>query len=49
MMLRVVVTLRPARVTVAGHRIHHFWVGLAIVISDLRDWRVWISDLWRHS
>ena len=40
--------LRPARVHIAGRRIHHAWLGLAIIASDLRDWRYWIRDLRRH-
>jgi hypothetical protein len=27
------------------HRVHHFWIGLVYAVSDLHDWRVWISDL----
>lgn len=45
----IVVTLRPARVYVAGRRIHHFWAGLLLILSDIRDWRVWWKDFWRPS
>ncbi len=45
----IVITFRPPRVTVAGHRIHHAWLGVVIVLSDLKDYRVWLSDLWRRS
>jgi hypothetical protein len=44
----IVVQLRPARLHIGGRRVHHFWLGFAIVLSDLGDWRVWVSDLRRH-
>lgn len=43
------VTLKPARVYVRGHRIHHFWLGVILIASDWRDWRVWITDLLKRS
>jgi len=40
-------TVRPTRLYIADRRVHHFWVGLLIALSDYRDWRVWVPDLLR--
>lgn len=42
------VTLRPARVYVFGHRIHHGLVGLILLLHDRNDWKVWVKDLVMH-
>lgn len=25
-------------------RVHHVWWGLLYALTDIRDWRVWVSD-----
>lgn len=36
------------RVYVFGRRLHHGLVGLALLLSDVHDWRVWVRDLLKH-
>ena len=46
------ITLRPPRTYVFGHRLHHAWAGLVlivagvgVVLSDIKDRHVWLVDL----
>lgn len=41
------VDLRTRRVWIFNRRIHHFWLGVILIASDWRDWRVWVADLWK--
>jgi hypothetical protein len=41
------IQLHPPQLRVGGRRIHHAWIGVAILLSDYKDWRVWVSDLKR--
>jgi hypothetical protein len=44
-MSAVRITLWPPRTYIFNRRIHHVWPGVLLILSDLKDWRVWLRDL----
>jgi hypothetical protein len=40
--------LLPPRCFIANRRVHHGLLGLALMLHDWHDHRVWIRDLIKH-